>query len=215
MEIENLYLNRQSCRNFSGEKVNEETLKKAIELANLAPSACNAQPYYITVVTGESVSKIALATQRLGVNKFTDKASCFVVVSEGKSNTLAKFGERLKGLDFKQIDIGIWTAHFVLCAKELGLDTCILGWFTEDKIKEIETQNNCTVYAVTHEFTSFGECYDFLIVTDYKEDWEYLLTKAEQGFYATAYVWNKSDEYCSEFGDISVVSFGGGIKRIG
>ena len=85
----------------------------------------------------------------------------------------------------------------------------------EDKIKEIETQNNCTVYAVTHEFTSFGECYDFLIVTDYKEDWEYLLTKAEQGFYATAYVWNKSDEYCSEFGDISVVSFGGGIKRVG
>ena len=53
----------------------------------------------------------------------------------------------------------------------------------------------------------FGECYDFLIVTDYKEDWEYLLTKADQGFYATAYVWNKSDEYCSEFGDISVVSF--------
>ena len=85
----------------------------------------------------------------------------------------------------------------------------------EKKIKEIETQNNCTVYAVTHEFTSFGECYDFLIVTNYKEDWEYLLTKAEQGFYATAYVWNKSDEYCSEFGDISVVSFGGGIKRVG
>ena len=85
----------------------------------------------------------------------------------------------------------------------------------EKKIKEIETQNNCTVYAVTHEFTSFGECYDFLIVTDYKEDWEYLLTKAEQGFYATAYVWNKSDEYCSEFGEISVTSFGGGIKRVG
>ena len=59
------------------------------------------------------------------------------MVSEGKSNTLAKFGERLKGLDFKQIDIGIWTAHFILSAKELGLDTCILGWFTEDKIKEI------------------------------------------------------------------------------
>ena len=84
----------------------------------------------------------------------------------------------------------------------------------KDKIKEIETQNNCTIYAVTHEYTDFGECYDFLIVTDYKEDWEYLLTKAEQGFYATAYVWNKLDEYCSEFGDISVVSFGGGIKRV-
>ena len=84
-----------------------------------------------------------------------------------------------------------------------------------DKIRQIETKHNCTVYAVTHEFTSFGECYDFLIVTDYKEEWEYLLQKAEGGFYATAYVWNKDDEYCSEFGDISVTSFGGGIKRIG
>jgi hypothetical protein len=34
-------------------------------------------------------------------------------------------------------------------------------------------------------------------------------------FYAFAYVWNKSDDWCSEFGDIVVFSFGGGIKRIG
>ena len=84
-----------------------------------------------------------------------------------------------------------------------------------DKIREIETQNNCTVYAVTHEYTSFGECYDFLIVSDYREEWDYLLQKAEGGFYALAYVWNKDDEMCSEFGDISVTSFGGGIKRVG
>ena len=85
----------------------------------------------------------------------------------------------------------------------------------EAKMKAIENKFGATVYAITHEMMFFGECYSFLLVPKYKEDWEYLLTKAEQGFYATAYVWNKSDEYCSEFGDISVVSFGGGIKRIG
>ena len=85
----------------------------------------------------------------------------------------------------------------------------------EKKIKEIETQNNCTVYAVTHEYTPFGECYDFLLVSDYPEEWEYLLTKADNGFYAFAYVWNKSDDDCSEFGDILITSFGGGIKRVG
>ena len=46
-----------------------------------------------------------------------------------------------------------------------------------DKIREIETQNNCNVYAVTHEYTDFGECYDFLIVTNYPDEWKYLLTK--------------------------------------
>ena len=32
---------------------------------------------------------------------------------------------------------------------------------------------------------------------------------------AYAYVWNKDDEWCSEFGTISVASFGGGIARRG
>lgn len=84
-----------------------------------------------------------------------------------------------------------------------------------DKIREIETQNNCTVYAVTHEFTDFGECYDFLIVTDYPDEWKYLLTKHDGSFCVCAYVWNKSDEWCSEFGDIAITSFGGGIRRVG
>jgi hypothetical protein len=34
-------------------------------------------------------------------------------------------------------------------------------------------------------------------------------------FYAYAYVWNKSDDLLSEFGDIAVQALGGGIRRIG
>ena len=90
------------------------------------------------------------------------------------------------------------------------------AWQDEElsaKIKEIEEKHNCTVYAVTHEYTEFGECYSFLIVTDYKEEWGSLLEKANNGFYAFAYVWNKDDDWCSEFGTIGIRSFGGGIKR--
>lgn len=47
----------------------------------------------------------------------------------------------------------------------------------EQKLKEIEEKYNCTVYAITHEFTDFGELYDFLLVTDYKEEWNNLLEK--------------------------------------
>ena len=90
------------------------------------------------------------------------------------------------------------------------------AWQDEElsaKIKEIEEKHNCTVYAVTHEYTEFGECYSFLIVTDYKEEWNSLLEKVHNGFYAFAYVWNKDDDWCSEFGTIGIRSFGGGIKR--
>lgn len=84
-----------------------------------------------------------------------------------------------------------------------------------NKIKELEEKYNCLVYAVTHEMTSIGEMYDFLIVSDYPEEWEdTLLPTGEGAFYAYAYVWNVDDDYCSEFGDIVVRSFGGGIKRI-
>ena len=91
------------------------------------------------------------------------------------------------------------------------------AWQDEDlqnKIKEIEEKYNCTVYAITHDYTGFGELYSFLIVTDYKDEWDDLICKySANEFSVFSYVWNKSDDYLSEFGTILVQSFGGGIRR--
>ena len=81
------------------------------------------------------------------------------------------------------------------------------------KMLEIENEYNCTIYAITHEWASFGECYSFLYVSRYKSEWPYSLVTEEDVHYATAYVWNKSFEEFSEFGTIGVKSFGGGIAR--
>ena len=83
------------------------------------------------------------------------------------------------------------------------------------KVKELEEEHNCLVYAITHEYTSIGEMYSFLIVTDYEEEWDTLLEKYGNQFYAFAYVLNKDDDDCSEFGTVALSSFGGGIRRIG
>ena len=85
----------------------------------------------------------------------------------------------------------------------------------EAKMKELEKKYGCIVYAVAHEFTQFGECYSFLIVTKYKEEWNRCVVSEKNKHYAFAYVWNKDDDWCSEFGTVVVQSFGGGIKRIG
>ena len=82
------------------------------------------------------------------------------------------------------------------------------------KMKEIEEEFNCTVYAITHEYTEFGECYSFMLVTRYKYEWDNLLFKDGSTFYAFSYVWNKTYEDFSEFGTIGVRSFGGGITRV-
>ncbi len=86
----------------------------------------------------------------------------------------------------------------------------------EQKMRELEQKHNCCVYAITHEYLEFGECWDFLIVPYDDEDWDYLADKASGNVYYTlAYVWNKDCEYNSEFGDVAVKSWGGGLCRIG
>lgn len=82
------------------------------------------------------------------------------------------------------------------------------------KMKELEKKHKCKVYAITHEHTEFGELYDFLIVTDYPEEWNTLVYSRGNRHTAFIYVWNKDDECCSKFGSIALQSFGGGIRRI-
>ncbi len=84
-----------------------------------------------------------------------------------------------------------------------------------NKVKKFEEETGCLVYAITHEKFEFGECYSFLIVSKYEEDWEGTLTTWGDNIYAYSYVWNKDVEEFSEFGTIVIDSFGGGIKRIG
>ncbi len=88
-----------------------------------------------------------------------------------------------------------------------------------NKIKEVEDEYSCWVYALTHEFTNFGECWSMLCIpqdNDGADDlvFEYNPDSLTNDFYAFSYVWNKSDEDLSEFGDIVVRSAYGGLKRI-
>ena len=84
----------------------------------------------------------------------------------------------------------------------------------EAKLKALEKEYGCKVYAITHEYTQFGECYSFLLVSKYKEEWNRCVVSKKDKHYAFAYVWNKTDDWCSEFGTVTVQSYGGGIKRI-
>lgn len=82
-------------------------------------------------------------------------------------------------------------------------------------IKRFEDETGSLVYAVTHEMFEFGECYSFLCVSKYREDEANTeLEVYKNKFYVFCYVWNKSIEYCSEYGTIAVQSFGGGIRRV-
>ncbi len=136
-DIEQLYLHRQSCRAFDGREVSEELVRKVCELALLAPSACNAQPWQLVAVLGERRKEVAACLQGMGMNKFASDAGALVAVCEGRSNLTAKLGARMKDTDFTANDLGILTAHLVLAADAAGLASCILGWRNEDKLRGV------------------------------------------------------------------------------
>ena len=81
------------------------------------------------------------------------------------------------------------------------------------KLKEIEKKYKCLVYAVIHSEMYFGDCYNFLLVPDDPEDWEWLLRSNIAQHNVLAYVWNRSYEPNSEMGTISCLSMAGGLTR--
>ena len=129
---------RQSCRNYDEDKpVEQEKLEAVLEAARLAPSACNGQPYYLTVCRGQAAKEVAAATMGRGMNKFAAQAPVMIVVSEKPYVKTAAVGAKLKGNDYRSIDIGIATAYLTAEAAAQGLSTCILGWLDDRKIRSI------------------------------------------------------------------------------
>ena len=120
--------------------------------------------------------------------------------------------EKFTPINYIKVVIGSWGSYNACNERALGSKWIDLYDF--ESWEEIEEEYNCMVYAITHDYTEFGECYSFLLVTDYEEEWDYLFEKSGNEFYVFAYVWNKDDEWCSEFGTIGIKSFSGGIKRI-
>ena len=138
MDFMTIAKTRQSCRTYDETKgVEEEKLTAILEAARLAPSACNSQPYHFTVCRGEVAKQVAKATQGMGMNKFSSQAPVLIVLSEEGYNPTAAVGAKVKGIDYRSIDIGLAAAYLTAEATAQGLSTCILGWLDDAKIREI------------------------------------------------------------------------------
>lgn len=151
---------RQSCRNYNPEReVEREKLDAVLNSARLAPSACNGQPYFITVCEGECAKSVARATQGMGMNKFATDAPILLVISEESYVASAALGAKLKKNDYRSIDIGIVSAYITAEAEARGLSTCILGWFDDAKIREICTLSGAVRLVITLGYAKEGDAH--------------------------------------------------------
>ena len=129
---------RQSCRSYDpAREVEPEKLEALLEATRLAPSACNGQPWHLTVCTGEKAKEVAKATMGMGMNKFAADAPVLIVISEEPYVKSAALGAKVKKNDYRSIDIGIAAAYLTAEAAAQGLSTCILGWLDDEKLRQI------------------------------------------------------------------------------
>jgi nitroreductase len=132
--FENLIKNRQSCRDFNEKEVSAETLEKIAELAMLAPSACNSQPWKMYLLSGEKSKSVIPALQERGHNPFLEKAKAFIVVTEKDATLKPSASARFNRNHFVKYDIGELLAYITLSAKSVGVESCIIGMVDQNLI---------------------------------------------------------------------------------
>ena len=138
MNFSDICKERQSCRKYDTERmVEREKLDAVLEAARLSPSACNSQPYHITICKGDLAKKVAKATMSMGLNSFADEAPILLVISEASYSKSAALGAKISGNDYRSMDMGILSAYITAAACEQGLSTCIIGWLDGEKIGKL------------------------------------------------------------------------------
>lgn len=138
MDFSELILKRQSDRKYQQRPVDRSLIVQCLEAARVAPSACNSQPWKFVVVDDPRLlAEMASAAAGMGMNKFAYQASAIVAVVLEKMNLTARIGSVIKDKEYSLLDVGIAVEHFCLQASELGLGTCILGWFDEKKVRKL------------------------------------------------------------------------------
>ncbi|OGS19230.1 MAG: hypothetical protein A2219_08160 [Elusimicrobia bacterium RIFOXYA2_FULL_50_26] len=135
--LDQLIAGRRSVRNYRPQEVEKDKMTRVLEAARLAPSACNAQPWRFAAVTKPEARKKLIEEGLGGVmvpNNWAKTAPAFIVVCSDTKFITHTLAEKVQGVQYHLIDIGIACEHLVLKAAELGLGTCYIGWFNAKNV---------------------------------------------------------------------------------
>ncbi len=127
MNFQELVRDRYSVRSFHDHPVEEKKLRKVLETARLAPSACNFQPW-VFIVVKKNRKKL-----KPGYDKdwFLSAPVVIVVCCDRQKAWIRSDGKK-----YGDVDVAIAMDHLSLQAAELGLGTCWVGAFNEEKVRE-------------------------------------------------------------------------------
>ena len=131
---------RRSTRVYDPRPIDRKDLVLCVEAALYSPSACNSQPWKFIIIDDASLKKdisTGVITGRYSMNTFAGKAAAFIAVVSEPVKLPSWVGAKLRRTDFKRIDLGLACENLSLEAEDLGIGTCMLGWFNERKLKKM------------------------------------------------------------------------------
>jgi len=130
MNVVDAIKTRKSVRKYLDKPVEDEKLNVILEAGRLAPSASNRQEWrFVVVRDAQTRRKLAEAASS---QSFVGQAPVAIVACAETDGHVMRCGQPCY-----PIDVAIALDHMSLAATELGLGTCWIGAFNEQKVKEI------------------------------------------------------------------------------
>jgi len=130
MDVLDAIRTRKSVRKYLDKTVEEDKLLAILAAGRLAPSASNRQEWrFIIVKDRKTKKKLAEAANS---QSFVAEASVVIVACAETDEHVMRCGQACY-----PIDVAIALDHITLAAVELGLGTCWIGAFDENKVKQI------------------------------------------------------------------------------
>ena len=124
MSLLDVILSRRSIRRYENKEIPKDVLDKIVEAGRQSPSAANRQPYRFVIVTDSEIKK-----QLQGLfSRFLKNAPVIIV---GCANPKALLTGK-----WATVDTTIALESMVLAAWSLGIGSCWIGSFKEQKIKD-------------------------------------------------------------------------------
>ena len=130
MDVFTAISDRRSIRKYKEKDVERSKLDRILEAGRISPSAGNRQEWKFIVVKDKGTRE-ALVDAAKG-QQFVGEAPIVIVACAMSSDYVMACGQYSY-----TIDLSIAMAYMILEAWELGLGTCWLGAFYEDKVKAI------------------------------------------------------------------------------
>jgi nitroreductase len=132
MDLSEVIKKRRNVERFEPTPLPEDSLRKALNLARLAPSANNNQPFRYVVVRDEEIKRKLMSMCKN--DKAVAEAPAVVAFLGVVDDAYPVLGYYMSSFS---VDVAMSLAYFLLAAEGMGLGTRLVFNFHDEKAKEI------------------------------------------------------------------------------